>query len=132
MYIDIYIYRTVSKYTTDMLCYNLSMFGNWRSIIVSNLSVPDEGYSRNVSCTLNLISTFLVFFNLQISEIEEKYQNISRLFQKCVLHTKFFKFTFLFFLICEFQSLRKNTNFFSQFFSDYIVLGSIPILFFKL
>ena len=23
------------------------------------LSVPDEGYSRNVSCTLNLISTFL-------------------------------------------------------------------------
>jgi len=23
------------------------------------LSVPDEGYSRNVSCALNLISTFL-------------------------------------------------------------------------
>jgi len=23
------------------------------------LSVPDEGYSRNASCTLNLISTFL-------------------------------------------------------------------------
>jgi len=22
------------------------------------LSVPDEGYSRNASCTLNLISTF--------------------------------------------------------------------------
>ena len=116
MYIDIYIYRTVSKYTTDMLCYNLSMFGNWRSIIVSNLSVPDEGYSRNVSCTLNLISTFLFFFNLQISEIEEKYQNISRLFQKCVLHTKFFKFTFLVFLICEFRSLRKNTNFFFSIF----------------
>ena len=24
------------------------------------MSVPDEGYSRNVSCTLNLISTFLL------------------------------------------------------------------------
>jgi hypothetical protein len=27
---------------------------------VSVLTVPDEGYSRNVSCTLNLISTFLL------------------------------------------------------------------------
>ena len=24
------------------------------------LSVPDEGYSRNMSCALNLISTFLL------------------------------------------------------------------------
>ena len=24
------------------------------------LSVPDEGYSRNVSCALNLMSTFLL------------------------------------------------------------------------
>ena len=24
------------------------------------LSVPDKGYSRNMSCTLNLISTFLI------------------------------------------------------------------------
>jgi len=27
---------------------------------LSILSVPDEGYSRNVSCALNLISTFLL------------------------------------------------------------------------
>jgi len=26
---------------------------------LSNLSVPDEGYSRNKSCALNLISAFL-------------------------------------------------------------------------
>ena len=25
-----------------------------------SLSVPDEGYSRNASCALNLISTFLM------------------------------------------------------------------------
>jgi hypothetical protein len=29
----------------------------WLSIIVA-LSVPDEGYSRNVSCALKLISTY--------------------------------------------------------------------------
>ena len=28
--------------------------------LLSILSVPDEGYSRNVLCTLNLISTFLL------------------------------------------------------------------------
>jgi uncharacterized protein YhhL (DUF1145 family) len=34
---------------------------------LSTLSVPDEVYSRNVSCTLNLISTFSVFIcNLNI------------------------------------------------------------------
>jgi hypothetical protein len=118
VYIDIYIYRTVSKYTTDMLCYNLSMFSNWRSIIVSNLSVQDEGYSRNVSCTLNLISTFLFFFNLQISEFEEKYQNISRLVQKCVLHTKFFKFTFLFFCNLRVSKFKEKYQFFFHVFSD--------------
>jgi hypothetical protein len=34
--------------------YNLSIY-----------SVPDEGYSRNVPCTLNLISTFLLVQTLQ-------------------------------------------------------------------
>jgi len=32
-------------------------------LLLSNLltlSIPDEGYSRNVSCALNLISTFLL------------------------------------------------------------------------
>jgi hypothetical protein len=36
---------------------------DFENIWLSNLlimSVPDEGYSRNVSCTLNLISTFLI------------------------------------------------------------------------
>jgi len=28
--------------------------------VSSILSVPDEGYSRNVSCAINLISTFLL------------------------------------------------------------------------
>jgi len=28
--------------------------------MISILSVPDEGYSRNESCALNLISTFLL------------------------------------------------------------------------
>jgi len=32
---------------------------NWVSNL-SILSVPDEGYSRNASCALNLISTFLL------------------------------------------------------------------------
>jgi len=32
---------------------------NWLSNL-SILSVPDEGYSRNVSCALNLMSTFLL------------------------------------------------------------------------
>jgi len=34
---------------------------DFKIILLSNilaLSVPDEGYSRNVSCALNLISTF--------------------------------------------------------------------------
>jgi len=34
-----------------------------KNYLVSNLSilrVPDEGYSRHVSCALNLISTFLL------------------------------------------------------------------------
>ena len=60
-----------------MLCSNSSMFGNWWSILVSNLSVPDEGYSRNLSCTLNfLYLRFCFFFYLQVSEFKEKYQNI--------------------------------------------------------
>jgi hypothetical protein len=34
------------------------------------LSVPDEGYSRNVSCTLNLISLFLLIYSwLSLSRI---------------------------------------------------------------
>jgi hypothetical protein len=41
------------------------------------LSVPDEGYSKNMSCSLNLISTFL-------------YMKIS--FKKCVI---FYIFKFL-------------------------------------
>ena len=40
---------------------------DFKNIWLSNLlimSVPDEGYSRNVSCTLNLISTFLIQTNI--------------------------------------------------------------------
>jgi hypothetical protein len=33
---------------------------------VSILSVPDEGYSRNVPCALNLISTF--YFNIYFAQ----------------------------------------------------------------
>ena len=34
----------------------------WLSdILALSLSVPDEGYSRNASCALNLISTFILF-----------------------------------------------------------------------
>jgi len=29
-------------------------------------SVPDEGYSRNESCTLNLISTFLLYKKIHV------------------------------------------------------------------
>ena len=29
-------------------------------------SVPDEGYSRNESCTLNLISTFLLYKRIHV------------------------------------------------------------------
>jgi hypothetical protein len=39
----------------------------WFSNIVA-LSVPDEGYSRNASCTLNLISMILVLINYIILE----------------------------------------------------------------
>jgi len=31
-------------------------------------SVPDEGYSRNTSCALNLISTFLLHVSYSFSE----------------------------------------------------------------
>ena len=36
-------------------------------VLLSILSVPDEGYSRNVSCTLNLIFTF--YFKILIRYI---------------------------------------------------------------
>jgi hypothetical protein len=32
---------------------------------LSALSVPDEGYSRNASCALNLIFTFLFIYTLE-------------------------------------------------------------------
>jgi len=35
-------------------------FKNYLAFKYLALSVPDEGYSRNISCTLNLISTFLL------------------------------------------------------------------------
>ena len=31
---------------------------------LSSWSVPDEGYSRNASCTLNFISTFLLHLRI--------------------------------------------------------------------
>jgi hypothetical protein len=37
-------------------------------IEVSILSVPDKGYSRNASCVLNLISTFLLAANKDSTE----------------------------------------------------------------
>ena len=40
--------------------------GIWLSNI-SMLSVPDEGYSRNASCALNLISTFLFDHSHQVT-----------------------------------------------------------------
>ena len=39
---------------------------------LSILSVPDEGYSRNASCTLNLISTFLLHPDLFDLKMEMK------------------------------------------------------------
>ena len=41
----------------------LQKAANYKKKIFTNilaLSIPDDGYSRNVSCTLNLICTFLL------------------------------------------------------------------------
>ena len=48
-------------YSVYDLCYSCSqnILFTWLSNL-SILSVPDEGYSRNASCALNLISTFLL------------------------------------------------------------------------
>jgi hypothetical protein len=55
---SIYCLSKFSSYVTgDRSRFWLSCLGTL------GLSVPDEGYSRSVSCALNLISTF--FFNLQ-------------------------------------------------------------------
>jgi len=35
----------------------------WLFSNLSIVSIPDEGYSRNVLCTLNLISKFLIDLN---------------------------------------------------------------------
>ena len=40
---------------------------NYLAFLFFDLSVPDEGYSRNMSCTLNLISTFLFQMCLEIN-----------------------------------------------------------------
>ena len=50
------------------------------------LSVPDEGYSRNMSCTLNLISTFLLpVFQLLFIKIlrSSKYHFYSLVYTVC-------------------------------------------------
>ena len=53
------------------------------------LSIPDEGYSRNASCVLNLISTSLLLFLIQSGTItqDKYYEKISggslRSFQSC-------------------------------------------------
>ena len=50
----------LNKWSCDLM-YNLRplifLFSNTFKYLA--LSIPDEGYSRNLSCTLNLISTFL-------------------------------------------------------------------------
>jgi hypothetical protein len=44
------------------------------------LRVPDEGYSRNAVCALNLISTFLLIWNLVVIKLignqKEGFKNI--------------------------------------------------------
>ena len=46
-----------------------------------SLNVPDEVYSRNVSCTLNLISMFLLMISIENSE---KYLNCKMYFHVCL------------------------------------------------
>jgi hypothetical protein len=48
------------EFYVDLLLLKLKIF--WFSIL-SILSVPDEGYSRNVSCALNLISILINTLN---------------------------------------------------------------------
>ena len=38
----------------------MELFARFSNLLI--LSVPDEGYSRNASCALNLISTFLFVY----------------------------------------------------------------------
>jgi hypothetical protein len=48
------------KYEDKLVCFTISIIGTYHHKVGSSiLSVSDEGYSRNVSCALNLISTFL-------------------------------------------------------------------------
>jgi hypothetical protein len=50
------------------------------------LYVPDEGYSRNVQCTLNYIPTFLLtFVELYIYIIQRKYKNVLLFIKMCIL-----------------------------------------------
>ena len=47
------------KTTFTSIFVNMHNYIIWLSNL-STLSVPDEGYSRNASCALNLIFTFLL------------------------------------------------------------------------
>jgi len=37
------------------------------------LSIPDEGYSRNASCTLNLLFTFYISLFIMFGKYREQY-----------------------------------------------------------
>jgi hypothetical protein len=54
------IHVFMATHTPDTRIHDHSL--SWFSETFRLLSVPDEGYSRNPSCALNLISTFLFFY----------------------------------------------------------------------
>ena len=58
---ELQIFDKINNYETVL---KLVSFSKLLIIWLSNqsiLSIPDEGYSRNTSCALNLISTFLLY-----------------------------------------------------------------------
>lgn len=72
MYASIYQVFTLPKYLKIIWLFNLFL----------TLSITDEGYSRNMSCTLNLIHCIYFFFigKLIIGETDKKLQEFCHCF----------------------------------------------------
>ena len=126
--LDIYFFITLILMTMFFSLFFLEWVGDCCLNIWAS-SVPEEGYFRNGSCALNLISTFLlrwywwlfVFFSLFFKWVGDCCLNIwassvtwRRLFQKRVLCTKFDIYVFNY---CLTPSVQYFSNINNLFFS---------------
>ena len=80
------------KTTLTSIFVNMHNYIIWLSNL-STLSVPDEGYSRNASCALNLIFTFLLWCILDVKQFIGNYINLLDLIIQSWQITKLLQFS---------------------------------------